>query len=70
MSENEIIDETTLQLNVTKVLAAILKKYGALEIDALDLLNDYDDVELAVSMHDESNTMVFELVEKRTKNES
>lgn len=69
MSE-EVIDTNTLQLNVTKVLAAVLKKYGTIEIQALDLLDEYENYELAVSMHDESGTMVFELVEKRVQNES
>lgn len=70
MSDEEVVDPNTIQLNVTKVLAAILKKYGALEIPSLDLLEDYDNMELAISMHDESNTMVFELVEKVATNES
>lgn len=70
MSNEEVIDENTLQLNVTKVLAAILKKYGALEVQALDLIADYENLELAVSVHDESGTIVFELVEKRETNES
>lgn len=69
MSE-EVIDPNTLQLNVTKVLAAILKKYGALEIQAMDLIENYDNLDLAVSMHDESGTMIFELVEKRVNDES
>lgn len=69
MSE-EVIDPNTLQINVTKVLAAILRKYGALEIQAMDLIEDYDNLDLAVSFHDESGTMIFELVEKRTNNES
>lgn len=69
MSE-EVIDPNTLQLNVTKVLAAILKKYGALEIQAMDLIENYDNLDLAVSMHDESGTMIFELVEKRVSDES
>lgn len=69
MSE-EVVDPDTLQINVTKVLAAILQKYGPLEIKALDLLNDFDNLDLAISMHDESGTMIFELVEKRANNES
>lgn len=69
MIDENVLDPNSLELNVTKVLAAILKRYGAMEVTAEDLLDDYNGYDLAVSIHDESSTLVFEMV-KKVNNES
>lgn len=63
---NEESELNSLELNVTKVLAAIVQKLGTVEVSVLDLVKSYDDKELGVTVLEESGNLIFELVDRNS----
>lgn len=67
MSE-ETLEETAenmVQINLNSVLAAAIKNLGILALPAQDVVADYSEYSIALSLDDETNMFIFELVEAK-----
>lgn len=63
MSE-EVVPEDNIQLDLTQVLAAIIKNMGVVAIPSRDVFADYSGQRMALSVDEETNMMILELVEE------
>lgn len=64
MSEEEVVPDDTVQLDLTQVLAAIIKNQGIIAIPTALVFADYSKQRMALSVDDESGMLLFELVEE------
>lgn len=64
MSEEEVVAEDAVQLDLTQVLAAIIKNMGVVAIPSKDVFEDYSGYRMALSIDEETNMMILELVEE------
>lgn len=63
MSE-EVVPEDNIQLDLTQVLAAIIKNIGVVAIPSKDVFADYTNYRMALSIDEDTNMMILELVEE------
>ena len=63
MSE-EVVPEDNIQLDLTQVLAAIIKNMGVVAIPSRDVFEDYSNYRMALSIDEETSMMILELVEE------
>lgn len=54
--------ENLVQLNLTNVLAAVVKNMGIVAVPMSLVLEDYSEYNIAVSLDDDSNLLLLELV--------
>jgi hypothetical protein len=65
MSE-ETLSENLVQLDLNNLLAAIIHNLGVVAVPMTDVLSDYSDKSLAISLDDESNMLILDLVDTST----
>lgn len=58
----EELSENMVQLNLTNVLAAAIKNMGILAVPMRDVLEDYAEYNIGVTMDEDSNMILLELV--------
>ena len=63
MSE-EVVSEDSIQLDLTQVLAAIIRNQGVVAVPSSYVFDDYSNFRMALSVDEESNMLVLELVEE------
>jgi hypothetical protein len=63
MSE-EVVPEDNIQLDLTQVLAAIIKNMGVVALPIASVFADYTKYKMALSIDEETNMMILELVEE------
>ena len=63
MSEEEVVPENIIQLNLNNVLAAIVKTFGGVSIPIDDVLAGYEDKSLAVTFDEDARVLEITLVD-------
>lgn len=63
MSEEEVVPENIIQLNLNNVLAAIVKTFGGVSIPIDDVLAEYEDKSLAVTFDEDARVLEITLVD-------
>lgn len=64
MSEQEIVPEDTVQLDLTQVLAAIIKNQGIVAVPSAYVVENYSNQRIAMSVDEDTKMLVFELVKE------
>lgn len=64
MSDEEIVPDDTVQLDLTQVLAAIVKNQGIVAVPSAYVFEDYSNQRIAMSVDEDTNMLVFELVQE------
>ena len=66
MTENmenvEAVDNSEVPLDLGRITASILKTVGPVEVPFKNVAEDFSNMQILVSAHQESETVVFELV--------
>jgi hypothetical protein len=63
---SEELEENMIQLDLNNLIAAIAHNLGVIAVPMQDVLADYSDKSLAISLDDESNMLVIDLVDNST----
>jgi hypothetical protein len=64
MSDKEVVADDTIQLDLTQVLAAIIRNQGIVAVPSSYVFDDYSDQRMALSVDEDTNMLVLELVKE------
>jgi hypothetical protein len=62
-------DISNANISLEQILAAIINKFGSIDIDIKDLLTDYSDKSISVTQDPDNKLIVFGLIESPTETE-